>query len=309
MYNYNLPKPKVFEVDKTVRSFAEMRNINGENYVTITASEGRKLMQRIPDTHAGPIERVLAKGHDEQFEKDDKPDFILIESKDYARKRRSTVKGSDFFLVLIETSKLQLQSLSFYQAIFAEFIGVYILTLVVCGLGLSFNKEQTTPSINGALGGGLTLATMIWCTNCISGGNLNPAISIVLMITRDLDMMRGIFYIIFQLLGAMAGSATLLALVPAYARTALGVTLVNDKVTLFKAFGVEMIITFLLAFTVFACLDKNRKDLGGSFPLAIGLSVTAGALFGVEIKIFFENFFENCGNIYWIFRVLTLEVQ
>ena len=92
----------------------------------------------------------------------------------------------------------------------------------------------------------------------------------------------------------------------------------NDKISLIHAFGIEVIITFLLAFTVYACIDKKRKDLNGSFPLAIGwfnfytfihrktfrlikiickyllinltrvnyniflgLSVTAGALFGV----------------------------
>lgn len=172
--------------------------------------------------------------------------------------------------------------MAFYQAIIAEFIGVYILTLIVCGLGLSLNPNETTPSINGALGGGLTLATMIWFTNCISGGNLNPAISIVLVLTNDLDLMRGIFYVIFQLLGALAGIATLNSLVPDALRNQLGLTLVNDSVSLSKAFGVELVITFLLAFTVFACLDKQRKDLGGSYPLAIGLSVTCGALFGVS---------------------------
>ena len=285
MYNYNLPKPKVYEVDKTVRSFQELRNINGQNYITITAAEGRKLMQRIPEPAPTSIERVLAKGQDEPAELDDKPDFILIQSKDYARKRKSSGSksaGSEFFLVLIETSKLQLYSLAFYQAILAEFIGVFILTFVVCGLGISLNENEPTPSINGALGGGLTLATMIWVTNCISGGNLNPAISIILVFTNDLDLMRGVFYVIFQLLGAIAGSATLNALVPAYARTNLGLTLPSENLPLLKAFGVEVIITFLLAFTVFACLDKQRKDLGGSFPLAIGLSVTAGALFGVS---------------------------
>ena len=40
MYNYNLPKPQVFEVDATLRNFEELRNINGQQYVTITATEG-----------------------------------------------------------------------------------------------------------------------------------------------------------------------------------------------------------------------------------------------------------------------------
>ncbi len=108
--------------------------------------------------------------------------------------------------------------------------------------------------------------------------------------TNDLDLMRGFFYVVFQLLGAIAGSATLNALVPAQVRPNLGLTLPNENIPLIKAFGIEVIITFLLAFTVFACLDKQRKDLGGSFPLAIGLSVTAGALFGVLFHFFTLEF-------------------
>lgn len=280
MYNYNLPKPKVYEVDKTVRSFQELRTINGQNYITISAAEGRKLMQRVPELAPATIERVFAKGQ-QDFESDANPDFILIESKDYAKRKKSVDRGNDFFQILIETAKLQLSSLTFYQAILAEFIGVFILTLIISGIGLSFTKDVSTPSINGAIGAGLVVASMVWCTNCVSGANLNPAISIVLVFTNDLDLMRGIFYIIFQLLGAFAGIATLYGLVPAYAREQLGLTLVNDKITLLRAFGIEVVITFLLAFCVFACLDKNRKDLGGSFPLTIGFAVTCGALFGV----------------------------
>ena len=287
MFKYNIPKPHVYEVENTVRSFEELRNINGQNYITITAAEGRKLMQRIqtqPD-NLNSIERVLAKGHDTAQDDENvdsnKPDFILVESKDYVKKKHRSQNKNAIFSVLRETSALQFQSLGFYQAVLAEFIGVYILTFAVCGLGLSFDPNESVPSINGCLGGGLCLATMIWCTNCISGGNLNPAISVVLVLTNDLDPTRGIFYIIFQLLGAVLGSLTLDCLVPNNVRLNLGVTQVNDKISLFNAYGIEVIITFLLAFTVFACIDKKRKDLGGSFPLAIGLSVTAGALFGV----------------------------
>jgi hypothetical protein len=168
MFNYNLPKPQIIEVDTTVRDFEELRRINGQNYVTITAAEGRKLMQRIQTPpNLTDIERVLAKGRehdDEPADSEDKPDFILIESKDYvAKKRKAIYKNKNaLFSVLRETSILQFQSLAFYQAILAEFIGVFILTFVVCGLGLSFKGDPAVPSINGCLGGGLTLATMIW---------------------------------------------------------------------------------------------------------------------------------------------------
>lgn len=152
MYNYNLQNPEVLEVDKTIRSFRELRTINGQNYITISASEGRKLMQRLPEAGPATIERVLAKGQDEsQIATEVPSSYILIESKDYARKRKSSMKafGSHFLSVLIETSKLQLTSLAFYQAVLAEFIGVFILTMVVCGLGIQLNSnDPPVPSIN-----------------------------------------------------------------------------------------------------------------------------------------------------------------
>ena len=120
MFNSNLPKPQVIEVDTTVRDFEELRRINGQNYVTITAAEGRKLMQRIQTPpNLTDIERVLAKGReheDETTEADDKPDFILIESKDYvAKKKKNLYKNKNaLFSVLRETSILQFQSLGLY---------------------------------------------------------------------------------------------------------------------------------------------------------------------------------------------------
>ena len=189
----------------------------------------------------------------------------------------------------VETSKLELNSVRFYQALLAEFVGVFILTLIVCGVGITLNENESIPTIHGALAGGLTLGTMIWCMNCISGGNLNPAISIALMITNDLLFIRGIFYIIFQLLGAYAGAASITFLLPSSHRKNLGLTLLNENISLGKGFGVELLITFILALTVYASIDKNRKDLNGSIPLSIGLSVTCGALFGVNYFLNHDN--------------------
>ena len=98
---------------------------------------------------------------------------------------------------------------------------------------------------------------------------------------------KGVFYIIFQLLGGVLGELTMNTLLPIEYRSEIGLTLVNKNVSMLNAFGVEFIITFVLALTVFACVDvkKNRKDLGGSYPLSVSLSVIIGAVFGVT-KLF-----------------------
>ena len=62
----------------------------------------------------------------------------------------------------------------------------------------------------------------------------------------------------------------------------LGMTLLNENITQTQGFLVELIITFILVFTIFASIDSKRKDLGGSFPLSISFALVASALFGVS---------------------------
>lgn len=77
------------------------------------------------------------------------------------------------------------------------------------------------------------------------------------------------------------GAALLNGLLPIDAQAGVGLTLVSPKISLMIAFGVEFICTFVLSLVVFACIDKDRTDLGGSYPFSIGIAVIIGALFGV----------------------------
>ena len=62
----------------------------------------------------------------------------------------------------------------------------------------------------------------------------------------------------------------------------IGLTLLNPRISPLQGILVEVLITFVLIITIFACVDAHRKDLGGSFPLTIGFAVTVGALMGVS---------------------------
>ncbi len=151
------------------------------------------------------------------------------------------------------------------------------------------------------------VASLVWTLAHIGGANINPAVSVALLVTGESNIIRVLCYIGCQMLGATFASLTLVSLAPAHITTELisqvdeltgnstviervrslkelnlGLTLVSDQITPAQGFGVEVIITFILVFCVFACIDNERSDLTGSFPLSIGFAVVVGALFGVR---------------------------
>lgn len=184
------------------------------------------------------------------------------------------------------TSLDDIRSLRFWRAVGAELLGTLILTMVGCGSVVTWDDDGKLVQI--ALCFGLSVATAVWIIGHVSGGHINPAVTVGFFVTRSISLARAIFYLLSQCIGAIIGAAILYGLTPASHRHrgSLGLTMVNPELTGAQAFGVEFFITLILVLTVFASCDKKRKDLNGSFPLSIGLSVTMCHLFAVSFKRF-----------------------
>ncbi|XP_013382159.1 aquaporin AQPAe.a [Lingula anatina] len=176
----------------------------------------------------------------------------------------------------------ELTSLGLYRSALAEFVGTLFLVFVACGSVTG----RTAPSIvQVAFTFGLSVATVVWAIAHVSGGHVNPAVTVAMVTTRRISVARAVLYVIMQLLGAAAGAGLLKAVVPYSSINnprGLGVTTVDGEVTAGQALGIEFLITFVLVFTVFATCDGRRSDLSGSGPLAIGLSVTMCHLFAIQ---------------------------
>lgn len=172
-----------------------------------------------------------------------------------------------------------IKSLMFCKALFAEFLGTCLLVLVAVGSTLQISDLDI---VQIALSFGLAVATSVWIIGHVSGGHINPAVTIAMLVTRRISLIRGLLYIIMQCAGSAVGAGLLRCLTPSVRQGGLGTTTLNEGVSPAMGVGIEFCITTLLVLTVFATCDNSRTDHSGSFPLAIGLSVSVGHLWAVE---------------------------
>ena len=65
-----------------------------------------------------------------------------------------------------------------------------------------------------ALANGMAIMLLVTATANISGGHINPAVTVGAMVTRRISISRGLLYIASQLIGAIFGALLILAVVP-----------------------------------------------------------------------------------------------
>uniref|UniRef100_A0A8C2NCU0 Aquaporin-5 n=1 Tax=Capra hircus TaxID=9925 RepID=A0A8C2NCU0_CAPHI len=176
--------------------------------------------------------------------------------------------------------KKEVCSAAFLKAVFAEFLATLIF--VFFGLGSALKWPSAMPSVlQISLAFGLAIGTMAQALGPVSGGHMNPAITLALLVGNQISLLRAVFYLVAQLVGAIAGAAILYGLAPYNARGNLAVNALNNNTTAGQAVVAEMILTFQLALCVFSSTDSRRTSPVGSPALSIGLSVTLGHLVGI----------------------------
>jgi len=163
----------------------------------------------------------------------------------------------------------------------AEAIATFALVFIGAGAVVANATYNNSLGLVGvALAHGLVLMSMIYATRHISGGHVNPAVTIAMLVTKKIPVKDGIAYIIFQLVGAaIAGLLLAVVFVNAPASVHLGVTDLASGVSVTTGIILEAVLTFFLVFTVFAVAVDNR-GLADASGLAIGLVLTFDILVG-----------------------------
>jgi len=128
---------------------------------------------------------------------------------------------------------------------------------------------------------GLSIATLAMSILHISGGQLNPAVTISMMAVGRVSMLKALFFIIAQCTGAICGAAIVYGITPSQSVGALGVTAPGNDVTTAQAFVTELVLTYILVFAIFAVTDPSRGMTGYGVPLAIGITVFICLMHGI----------------------------
>ena len=164
----------------------------------------------------------------------------------------------------------------------AEFIGTLALVFIGAGAG----ALGIGGVVGVALAHGLVLTTFVYAYGPISGCHINPAVTVGVLLAKQIERRLAALYIVTQLLGGIV-AALLLRLILGTGDLGLGNTVpatnlpvgeVTLNVSVFAALILEIILTFFL---VNAVLNTAVAGRGGHHAaLAIGLTLTFCILMG-----------------------------
>ena len=174
-----------------------------------------------------------------------------------------------------------------WEKLAAEFIGLFVFVLI--GAGSICTDEFLHSSGAGGVGllgiavaHGLTMAILVTAVGHISGGHLNPAVTIGFWVTRRMGTLQAILYCAAQLLGSVAAAFVLAGVLPesAWRPVYLGAPDLAQDFTRMHGMLLEALMTFFLVFTVFATAVDPRGAFNKIAGFAIGLSITVDILLG-----------------------------
>jgi MIP family channel proteins len=169
----------------------------------------------------------------------------------------------------------------------AEFIGTFSFVFIGAGTAAVVGSGVGLPGIVAvALAHGLVIMAFAFAYGSVSGGHMNPAVTVGVLAAGAMGVGEAIGYIISQLIGGVAGALLLSAVLggtetglgtPALAHDlALGAT--SLTITPEAGFMIEAVLGFFLVTVVLSTAVAGRA--GNLAPLAIGMTLTFNILMG-----------------------------
>jgi len=156
-----------------------------------------------------------------------------------------------------------------------EFIGTFMLVFLGCGSAAIAGGTLGTLGI--AFAFGLAIVAIAYSVGRISGGHVNPAVSLAMFLNKKMTQKDFVGYVVSQVLGAMLASGLLLLIVNAttVSGSPLGAngygSLSAVNLSLFGALIVEVVATCIFVLVILGVTsDEKYSNIAG---IVIGLTL------------------------------------
>jgi MIP family channel proteins len=196
---------------------------------------------------------------------------------------------------------------------FVEALGTFIFVFLGAGsaIAASYAGLGGSALLAVAFANGIGLALAISFTMNISGGHINPAVTIAAFINKLISTKDAIIYIIAQIIGATLAGILLVAIFPALLGVMVhyGAPTLGSGVSVVTGITLEAIMTLFLVLMVFGTIVDQRapKMAGFGVGLIVVIDVLVGGAFtGAAMNparaigpMIASGFFANW-YVYWI---------
>jgi len=236
--------------------------------------------------------------------------FVLSKSQSSTPTGEIDLPNLDSYFPATQSQSTWSQIRSIIRQPMAEFAGVAVFIIVGtgvdCQIVLSGNKNISTEKgdfLSVGFGWAIGLAMGAWISGGISGGHLNPAVTLAMATWRRFPWRKVPGYIFAQVLGALTGAAVVYGNylnaidifegghhIRTRATAGLFATYALDYASTATCFFTEFLGTVLLVFMVLAATDKkNNGPPNGLLPLTLFLTLLGlGISLGMQTSYAFN---------------------
>ena len=155
-------------------------------------------------------------------------------------------------------------------------VGTMVLVLMGCGVAVSLGCDPVDdiPAVVGtAMAFGLSVVAMAYTIGGVSGCHINPAITLGVWLSGRMETKEAGMYMVFQVIGALIGSALLWLLTGNTDIEGTGANDLQQGVTVVGGLLAEVIFTCVFVLVVLGATSKTNGATNNFAGLAIGLSL------------------------------------
>ncbi len=161
-----------------------------------------------------------------------------------------------------------------------EIVGTFILVYAIASAATVYSDSGQLGVIGIGLVHALVLTAIVYAIGYRSGAQVNPAVTIGLLVTKKIGGGEAVVYIIAQIIGAVIAAAVVYSIFGT--EISASVTLPAED-NIVRALILETVMTFTLVYVVLATTTSKNFKTVPLAGLAIGFTLGLNVIFGGSI--------------------------